>query len=410
MHTAVVDVGYGDAGKGALVDRLCAQGDVSLVVRWNGGCQAQHNVIQDDGRHHTFSQFGSGSFHGVPTYLADPVMVEPLSMMIEAEALSNLINADAMRLMHVSPECLITTPYHWLVNRWQEDARGDSRHGSTGRGIGMTQQYALYSPHLALRVRDVLQNERETRRKLRALEDWALMETNDEIRSDLPDISRLMACYAEWVRKIKCMTASQIDRSKRIVFEGAQGVLLDEHFGWHPHTTWSTVTPGWVREFTDGDVDVIGVTRAYTTRHGAGPFVAEDESLNLPESHNKREHFQGSWRVGHFDLPAIQYGARAAQVDSIYVTHLDTAAAEPALRVCAGYSHQGDFFRPLPLISDDFDRREDQTRRLIESVGIFTSRPHECWAQSISELLSLPLAGSGLGPRTGQSTGALSTL
>src|SRR4051794_33361698 len=128
-NVAVIDIGFGDSGKGAVVDRLCARGDVAGVVRFNGGGQAQHNVGQDDGRWHTFSQFGSGTFHGVPTFLSKHVLVEPLSLMNEAHALAKQ-GLDPWSLLHIDPRARVTTPYHWIVNRFLEDERGEGRHGS----------------------------------------------------------------------------------------------------------------------------------------------------------------------------------------------------------------------------------------------------------------------------------------
>lgn len=405
----VVDIAYGDAGKGAVVDRICAQGDVGVVVRWNGGCQAQHNVLQDDGRHHTFSQFGSGSFHGVPTYLATPVMVEPLSMLTEATALAQQLGYDPMHLVHVSPHCRLTTPYHWLVNRWQEDQRGDARHGSCGRGIGMTAKFSIDNPAAAPRVRDILHLP-TLRDKLVRLGIWASVQTNGDVGYRSVDVDQLVSDYVAWSKLIQQADAGIVHNlageGKRVVFEGAQGVLLDEHWGWHPHTTWSEVTPDWVRKtYTGGpwarELEVVGVTRAYTTRHGAGPFVAEDASLNLPEGHNRDEHYQGAWRVGHFDLPAVQYGARAAQVDSIYVTHLDTADAEPQLQVCESYVlDDTTTIEPLSLLAWDFKSRMAQTSRLMRAKPELIDNPFYSWGDCISYMLGLPLYGVGRGPRT----------
>lgn len=406
-NTCVVDIGYGDAGKGALVDRLCARGDVGVVVRWNGGCQAQHNVIRPDGLHHTFSQFGAGTLQGVPTYLAMPVMVEPLSMLVEAAAVERVLGGiDPMRETWVSPACRLTTPYHWLVNRWQEDRRGDRRHGSCGRGIGMTAKFALDYPQLHPVVEDVA-HPPTLEYKLEHLAQWALNETDGELEGKLPDRDVLMFDYQVWLNRVKLADASvlrDLQGDKRIVFEGAQGVLLDEHWGFHPHTTWSTVTPEWPREYchaVDAELEVVGVTRAFSTRHGAGPMVSEDAELHLPEAHNKREVYQGEWRVGHFDLVATQYAARAAQVDSVYVTHLDTAYAEPRLKVCTRYEREDGAEQPiLPLLSWDFKSRAAQTSRLFTAKPVIEARPYIGWGESIAELLDMPLCGVGMGPRT----------
>lgn len=404
-HTCVVDIGYGDGGKGVLVDRLCAVGDVGLVVRFNGGCQAAHNVVQDDGRHHTFAQLGSGTFHRVPTYLASPVMVEPLSMVVEAEALAPLVGFDPLDLVSVSLECRLTTPYHWIVNRWLEDQRGDARHGSTGRGVGMTAKFAEEYPAFTPHVYDIA-DEVALRDKLAVLRAWCLRETRGEARSLLPDTDELVTRYQTWERRVTLRYEFPRD-DRRIVFEGAQGVLLDEHYGFHPYTTWSTVTPGWVRDacesFPPGDdeLEVIGVTRAYSTRHGAGPFVPEDNALNLPEAHNKHEHYQGGWRVGHLDAPALDYAIKACQgIDAVYVTHVDTAEKEPRLQWCGGYDLDGMPLRIVSYMSHDMANRECQSEYLKRARPVLHDRPYADWAESVAEILGVPLAGRGYGPRT----------
>jgi adenylosuccinate synthase len=149
-HVVVVDLGYGDAGKGTVVDWLCSRADagpVHAVVRFNGGAQAAHNVVTSDGRHHTFAQFGSGSFiPGVRTHLSRFVLVDPLALAGEAAHLASLGVRDALDRVTVDRDALLATPYHRAANRARELARGDRRHGSCGMGIGETASYALDHP------------------------------------------------------------------------------------------------------------------------------------------------------------------------------------------------------------------------------------------------------------------------
>ena len=112
-----------------------------------------------------------------------------------------------------------------------------------------------------------------------------------------------------------------------VIFEGSQGVLLDEWHGFHPHTTWSTITP----RHLVGELEaagrrpfVLGLTRAYSTRHGAGPMPTEDRRLQLPEPDNREGRYQGGWRTGHLDLPALRYAAKVAgRVDGVALSHVD---------------------------------------------------------------------------------------
>src|SRR5215831_1774195 len=143
----VVDLGYGDAGKGGIVDWLChraarvaAGGPVHTVVRFNGGAQAAHNVVTPDGRHHTFAQFGSGTFTpGVRTHLSRFMLVDPLALAAEAGHLASAGIPDPLGGLTVDRAALLTTPYHRAANRAREVARvAAARHGSCGMGIGET--------------------------------------------------------------------------------------------------------------------------------------------------------------------------------------------------------------------------------------------------------------------------------
>lgn len=396
MHKCVVGLGYGDEGKGTVVNRLCATGDYSAVVRFNGGCQAAHNVVLDDGRHHTFAQFGSGTLQGVPTHLSQFMMVEPLSLMNEAEGLKKIGVPNPLYLLTIHPKALITTPYHWLVNRYREDQRGDARHGSCGRGVGATAEYALQN-YYALRIED-LKYEGLVIRKLLWLEDWAIAHTDGNI--EIQDIVKLSHQYLEFANQV--VITKQLPTGN-LVFEGAQGVLLDEHVGFHPYTTWATCTPDNVFKLVDSvDVEVIGVTRTYMTRHGAGPLVTEDKSLNIPDVHNEAGQYQGAWRVGHMDIPALNYAIDACGgIDKLYVTHVDVQNPHVfgELKICVAYDSMGIRRRLFLHESDDLATREAQTYMLSHFQPVYQEGlgvgPH-----IIASLLDVPLYGYGIGPRT----------
>ncbi len=214
-HVIVVDLGFGDAGKGSIVDWLCAAGSanaaqgvhpanrqhrgfakgelqgralvggpVKAVIRFNGGAQAGHNVVTPSGRHHTFSQFGSGTFHGVPTHLSRYMVVDPLALAAEASALG-----DPYHLLTIDPEALVVTPWHAAANRAKETLRGQDRpgpypslrdappgkplagrHGSCGMGVGEAVSFSLLVPDEAPRVADC-RSPVSLRRKLSAVRD-----------------------------------------------------------------------------------------------------------------------------------------------------------------------------------------------------------------------------------------------
>ncbi|MEU1431053.1 adenylosuccinate synthetase [Nocardia sp. NPDC005746] len=338
-HLIVVDLGFGDAGKGATVDWLCSPRaglDVSAVVRFNGGAQAAHNVVAD-GRHHTFRQFGSGTLSGVPTLLSRHMLVEPLALAAEARELAAMGVAHPLSLLYADERALLTTPIHGAANRRREDTRGTARHGSCGIGIGETASYAL--DHDAPRVADCARPD-VLRRKLIALEEhYAPLLAGGRHRYD--PIDDLVAAYTAFAGAVAILPGEQLAgfaRSGRLVFEGAQGVLLDEWRGTHPYTTWSTVEPRNARDMLariGAPGYVLGVTRAYLTRHGAGPFPTEDPALSIPEPHNGTGVYQGAFRRGHLDPLLLRYAIDACGgIDGLAVNHLDAVGD---IRTATGY-------------------------------------------------------------------------
>ena len=364
----VADLGYGDAGKGSVVDYLTRRHGARTVVRHNGGAQAAHNVVAPDGRHHTFAQFGSGAFvPGVRAYLSRFMLIDPLALLGEAEHLREVGVADALARLVIDREALVVTPLQQAMNRLRELARGDGRHGSCGMGIGETMADALARPALALRAGDLAERA-AVLRKVACLRDHKLAEL-DSLRPSLPDSEaarRELALlldpatgelcadlYGGVARRIEIVEgewlARRLEQPGTVIFEGAQGVLLDEWHGFHPYTTWSTTTFANAEALLGeanygGEVTRLGVARAYATRHGPGPFVTEDPALaaSLPEAHNATNPWQRAFRVGSFDLVATRYAlAVAGPVDGLAVTHLDRLAALPAWHVCHAYHYDG---------------------------------------------------------------------
>ncbi|MEU8813355.1 adenylosuccinate synthetase [Actinoplanes sp. NPDC048796] len=385
-HVAVVDLGYGDAGKGTVVDALCVASPVRAVLRFNGGAQAAHNVITEDGRHHTFSQFGSGTLRGVPTHLTRFMVVDPLALAAEALHLDG-----AFELLTVDGDALLATPWHRAANRRRESERGGSRHGSCGMGVGETMAYA--SEHAdAPRVADT-----RSRTRLRRLF-ASLADDLGPIDVPLDDVVEAFALFGDTVSIVDGRHTGRLLGEGPCVFEGAQGVLLDEWRGWHPHTTWSTTTFDNVAALC-GSFKRLGVVRTYTTRHGAGPFVTEDPSLALPEAHNGTGEWQGAFRIGHFDAVAHRYAVEVAGgVDGLAVTHLDAPDRCASLRACTTYSIDGvDVDRLAPGPFRDLGYQAELTARLFRARPGRMERPHD-WPAEIGALLGAPVDLESYGP------------
>lgn len=359
----VVDLGFGDAGKGTVTDFLVRARGARAVVRFNGGAQAGHNVVTADGRHHTFAQLGSGSFvPGVRTHLPRHVVVHPAALLVEARRLERVGVHDALARVSVHRDALAITPFHQAANRLRELARGEGAHGTCGVGVGETVADALAGADDVVRVGD-LWDPAALRPRLKRLQARKRAELDEALRAlagretaererqvlEAEDVSEA------WLDALAPLCATRVavgDAEERallggsgaLVFEGAQGVLLDEWRGFHPHTTWSTCTfenartvlesIGW-----DGAVTRMGVLRAYATRHGQGPFPTEDVALRaaLPEPHNASTGWQGTFRVGWLDGVLLRYAlAACGGADLLAVTHLDRVQPE-RWRVCGAY-------------------------------------------------------------------------
>jgi adenylosuccinate synthase len=398
-HVAVVDLGYGDAGKGTVVDALCASAPVRAVLRFNGGAQAAHNVVTADGRHHTFAQFGSGTFHGVPTHLSRFMVVDPLALAAEAAHLRSVGVTDPFALLTVDGDALLATPWHRAANQARERRRGGGRHGSCGMGIGQTMEYAQSNAD-APRVSDV----RSAPLLRRSLARVAARLTAQYGPLDAPPVDDVVAAFTAFGRAVSIVDsgfAARLLDSGPCVFEGAQGVLLDEWRGWHPYTTWSTTTFDNALTLLEGrEVQRLGVVRTYTTRHGAGPFVTA-APLDLPEEHNGRGEWQGAFRVGHFDAVAHRYAIEVCGgVDALAITHLDAPARSPRLRIATSYELDGARWdRIVPGPFRDLGWQSALTSLLSRARPADLYRPAD-WSEAIAAHLGAPVFLESSGPRS----------
>jgi adenylosuccinate synthase len=335
----VLDFGFGDAGKGSVVDALVRRVNASLVVRYNGGAQAAHHVVLPDGTTHCFSQFGAGTFAGADTFLSRFMLIDPLALRNEGAALHTKLGRDPFDQLFVSVTAPLITPYHRLLNQIREIARGDAKHGSCGMGIGETMEDIALRPDLVVRVGDC-GNLRHLVMKLADVRDdkrrriEALSQPVPSSFLDDQHMDRIAQSFRSVIMRAHIVDSDWLRVTGDVVFEGAQGLLIDQDYGFHPHTTWSDCTFKNAKTLTvDAGCDRIyriGVCRAYSTRHGAGPFPSFDPTLTtaIPDAHNGRHPWQGDFRVGWFDLVLAEYARRVVGgFDSIAITNLDRLRA-----------------------------------------------------------------------------------
>lgn len=292
MSEAVVGLSFGDEGKGIVTDFLCSQTRNPLVIRYSGGQQAGHTVCCN-GKKHTFSNFGSGTLRGAPTFWSRYCTIDPVGIKNEYK---KLIDLGIEPTMVIDPMCPVTTTYDKLFNRVDHNYL---KHGSCGVGVGQTWQREEDHYHLSYKdlfcpsARDIkLDLIGEYYKNIfKEREDW------QNIYNEFMD-----ACHFVTQR----FKAETIKPSMHwdIIFEGSQGLLLDQDIGFFPHVTRSNTGS----KNIDPSVFCL-VTRAYQTRHGNGPMT-NDNPLNIDpgsDENNKKNEYQGRFRISTLDLDLLKY-------------------------------------------------------------------------------------------------------
>jgi adenylosuccinate synthase len=327
--TAVIGANFGDEGKGLLTDFLASRAPSrTLVVRANGGAQAGHTVVAPGGRRHVFGHVGSGALCGAPTLLSRFFVSNPLLLDKEWPALADL----APRLL-VDGRSPVTTPFDMLVNQMVERSRGALRHGSCGVGFNETIERSLL-PEFRLTVGDLRYPE-TVEAKLDAIQrtylpqrlsvlglqpeerERALLEGSGLAEAFHASTRRFLS-RADIVPDIEALTGFE-----QVLFEGAQGLLLDEDHPWFPHVTRSKTglknIVSLLREAGLNRLRVVYATRWYLTRHGAGPFpteVAGKPSPAIVDRTNLPNDWQGTLRFGLLDLEGLRGTIRADRLSA----------------------------------------------------------------------------------------------
>ncbi|MCK4846847.1 MAG: adenylosuccinate synthase [Deltaproteobacteria bacterium] len=349
-NVVIVGAQWGDEGKGKIVDILTLSADV--VVRFQGGNNAGHTVIVDDEKV-VLHLIPSGILHkGKTCIIGNGVVVDPEVLLGEIAELKsrNLFNEEDLL---ISKDAHVIMPYHKKLDAAKEKMRGGSKIGTTGRGIGPA--YEDKVSRCGIKCSDLL-NEDILRDKLTA----NLKEKNHYIKTFLDEegftLEELHYQFLQYGKKLaphitdtSLYIDSAMNDKKSILFEGAQGTLLDVDFGTYPYVTSSNTIAG--AAATGSGIgptrldSVIGVAKAYTTRVGEGPFPTElDEEANatLREQGNEYGATTGRpRRCGWFDAVAMRYSARLNGLDGLILTKLDVLDTLDEIQVCVAYDCAG---------------------------------------------------------------------
>ena len=432
MNTVVVGAQWGDEGKGKIIDLLTEEADI--VVRYQGGNNAGHTVVVGE-REFVFHLIPSGILHpGKTCVIGNGVVVDPEALLAEVAGLRKH-GVTVGRNLLVSDQAHLILPYHKLLDRLQESKRC-GRIGTTGRGIGPC--YEDKMARVGIRLADLFDKE-ALAEKLRS----NLREKNELFtkiyRAPTVAFQPLYTQYLAYGRRlaphaVDCSTFlnGAIVRRKHILFEGAQGTLLDIDYGTYPYVTSSNASAGGACTGTGvgpTKIDrVIGVVKAYTTRVGEGPFPTEFPPILMDEIRHKGREYGATTgrprRCGWFDAVIVRHAARINGMDAMAVTKLDVLDDMASIKICVGYRHRGRRYSEFPadiaLLSSCRPMYEEHPgwRQDTTDVESFHQLPRNAqrYLRRIAALVGIPICLVSIGLRRTQAfrtnlpgTGSLSS-
>ena len=366
-NTCVIGLQWGDEGKGKIIDILAK--DYDIIVRYQGGGNAGHTLIIDDEKF-IFHLIPSGILHpDKKCVIGNGIVFDPRLFLDEVAGLSKR-NINVNRNLFVSDRAHVVFPYHKKLDLLIEKQKGNSMIGTTGRGIG-----PCYTDKIArdgIRVAELLHKEHFKEKLKKTVEEKNRLFV--DLYKDEPvsweEIYEEYCVYAEKISPFVCDTvdlmAKAIEDNKKILFEGAQGALLDVDFGTYPYTTSSNASAGGVSPGIGVSPkqihDIIGITKAYATRVGSGPFPTEIDGEQGEHIRKKGGEFGSTTgrprRCGWFDAVAIRHSVRISGVDSLIVTKLDVLDDQETIRICTGYKSYEKVYNNFPADLDVLENCE----------------------------------------------------
>ncbi|WP_419194799.1 adenylosuccinate synthase [Novipirellula herctigrandis] len=422
--TCVIGLQWGDEAKGKLVDLLAPQFD--LVVRYQGGANAGHTVVAGD-ETYKLHHIPSGILHPRVQNLITPgVVLNPATMLDEIDALAPR-GVKCEENLLISERAHLVMPWHMAEDRQinATEVRGESI-GTTNRGIGPCYRDKVGRTH-AIRMTDLVQAHRDDRIRTVALQKMELLKnlgaSEEELQRIAPEV--VIPMVAAWAERLSGMIGDTTDllldaaeQNKRILFEGAQGALLDIDHGTYPFVTSSNssgvgvcagagVPPKWIDH-------VLGVCKAYSTRVGGGPFVTELSDATgdrIRELGNEYGTTTGRpRRCGWFDAVAVRYTARLSGVTRLSLMMMDVLAHLDELKVCVAYELDGKQITRFPGHADELRRCKPIYETIsgwnepVDHVRSVEEFPEKALAyvRRIEELVGVPVGVLSVGPDRAQ--------
>lgn len=345
-NVVVLGTQWGDEGKGKIVDLLTDQ--ASVVARFQGGHNAGHTLVID-GQKTVLHLIPSGILReGVTCLIGNGVVVAPDALLVEIAKLEKS-GVPVRERLQISPACPLILPYHVALDQARELARGKAKIGTTGRGIGPA--YEDKVARRGLRLGDVL-NEGRFAEKLKEVMEYHNFALTQYYKVDAVDYQKTLEETLSLTEQLKPMLVDVTavlhgyrQRGENILFEGAQGSLLDIDLGTYPYVTSSNTTAGGTATgsgFGPLYLDyILGITKAYTTRVGSGPFPTElfdDVGKHLAEKGHEFGSTTGrARRCGWFDAVALKHAVQINSISGICLTKLDVLDGLETIRICVDY-------------------------------------------------------------------------
>ncbi len=370
-NVVIIGTQWGDEGKGKVVDLLTERADG--VVRFQGGHNAGHTLVID-GKKTVLHLIPSGILRDkVTCMIGNGVVLAPDALMKELDMLASN-GIDASGRLYISEACTLILPYHIALDQARELARGKKAIGTTGRGIGPAYEDKI--SRRGLKVGDMLHRERFASRLGEVL-DYHNFALKNYYKTDTVDFQKVLDEGLAMAEKIRPMVAdvtgmlhTMRNDGKNIMFEGAQGTLLDIDHGTYPYVTSSNPTAGGACTGTGvgpRDIDyILGITKAYTTRVGAGPFPTElydGNALNDPIGAHmaKLGHEFGSTtgrprRCGWLDAVSLRRSVLINSLSGICLTKMDVLDGLETLRIAVGYEVDGKTVEAPPIGADAYEQ------------------------------------------------------
>ena len=364
----VLGAQWGDEGKGKMTDYLAEEADV--VVRFQGGNNAGHTVEVGD-RQYKLHLIPSGILYDNKlNVIGNGVVVDPKALFEEIGYLEKEGVKVTPEKLIISDRAHLIMPYHRVLDVLKEKARGKNDIGTTGKGIGPC--YTDKFERCGIRVCDLLHEDvfgEKLRENIKMKNEYITKVLGGEAL----DVEEILAQYKQYAEKIRPFVKDtsvkvydSIKEDKTVLFEGAQGMLLDIDHGTYPYVTSSNTTAGGVSNGIGVGPNMItnavGITKAYTTRVGKGPFPTELEN-ETGEWIRTKGHEYGvttgrSRRCGWLDLVIVKSAVRVSGLTSLAVTKIDTLAGLDKLKICVGYKFNGEIIDYFPASLEDLAKCE----------------------------------------------------